>query len=29
MQENQIKGTVQLTDLQKPVNFINEKLQEY
>ena len=29
MQENQIKGTVQLTDLQESVNFTNEKLQEY
>ena len=28
-QENQIKGTTQLTDLQESVNFINEKFQEY
>ena len=28
-QENQIKGTMQLTDLQESVNFINEKFQEY
>ena len=28
-QENHIKGTTQLTDLQKSVNFINEKFQEY
>ena len=29
MQENQIKGTTQLTDLQDSVNFIIEKFQEY
>ena len=28
-QENQIKGTKQLTDLLESVNFINEKFQEY
>ena len=28
-QENQIKGTTQLTDLQESINFINEKFQEY
>ena len=28
-QENQIKGTTQLTDLQVSVNFINGKFQEY
>ena len=28
-QENQIKGTTQLTDLQETVNFIDEKFQEY
>ena len=28
-QENHIKGTTQLTDLQKSVNFVNEKFQEY
>ena len=28
-QENQIKGTTQLTDLEESVKFINEKFQEY
>ena len=28
-QENQIKGTAQLIDLQEAINFIIEKLQEY
>ena len=28
-QENQIKDTTQLTDLQESVNFFNEKLQEH
>ena len=28
-QENQIKSTTQLTDLQESVKFINEKFQEY
>ena len=28
-QENRIKGTTQITDLQESVNFVNEKFQEY
>ena len=28
-QENQIKGTTEVTDLQGTVNFINQKYQEY
>ena len=28
-QENQIKGTTQITDLQESVNFVNGQFQEY